>query len=145
MRRRDFIKATAVSAVAWPLAARAEQNFRRIGVLMTLPENSQEGQAWVAAFKDGLQKLGWSESRNIQIDARWGAADAVLQQLAGEIIATRPDLILLQNTPTTVALLQQTTTIPIIFANVADPVGSGLVASLPQPGGNVTGFIARAR
>jgi putative ABC transport system substrate-binding protein len=141
MRRRDFIKATAVSAVAWPLAARAEQNFRRIGVLMTLPENSQEGQAWVAAFKDGLQKLGWSESRNIQIDARWGAADAVLQQLAGEIIATRPDLILSQNTPTTVALLQQTTTIPIIFANVADPVGSGLVASLPRPGGNVTGFI----
>jgi putative ABC transport system substrate-binding protein len=141
MRRRDFIKATAVSAVAWPLAARAEQNFRRIGVLMTLPENSQEGQAWVAAFKDGLQKLGWSESRNIQIDARWGAADAVLQQLAGEIIATRPDLILSQNTPTTVALLQKTTTIPIIFANVADPVGSGLVASLPRPGGNVTGFI----
>jgi ABC-type uncharacterized transport system substrate-binding protein len=140
VRRREFITLLG-GAAAWPLAARAQQNFRRIGVLMTLPENSQAGQAWVAAFKDGLQKLGWSESRNIQIDARWGAADAVSQRLAGEIIATRPDLILSQNTPTTVALLQQTTTIPIIFANVADPVGSGLVASLPQPGGNVTGFI----
>src|ERR1700756_5348077 len=108
---------------------------------MTLPENSQEGQAWVAAFKDGLQKVDWSESRNIQIDARWGATDAASQRLANEIIAAQPDLILAQNTPTTLALLQQTTTIPIIFANVSDPVGSGLVASLPEPGGNVTGFI----
>jgi putative ABC transport system substrate-binding protein len=81
-----------------------------------------------------------SESRNIQIDARWAATDAASQHLAGEIIATQPDLILAQNTPTTLALLQQTTTIPIIFANVADPVGGGFVASLAQPGGNTTGF-----
>ena len=74
IRRRQLI-VTLGSAAAWPLAARAQQSFRRIGVLMTLPENSQEGQAWVATFKDGLQKVGWSESRNIQIDARWGAAD----------------------------------------------------------------------
>jgi putative tryptophan/tyrosine transport system substrate-binding protein len=140
MRRREFITLVG-GAAAWPLAARAQQNFRRIGVLMTLPENSQEGQAWLAAFKDGLQEVGWSDSRNVRIDARWGAVDAALQRLATEIIATQPDLILAQNTPTTLALLQHTRTIPIIFANVADPVGSGLVASLPQPGGNVTGFI----
>src|SRR5947208_11718904 len=108
---------------------------------MTLPEGSPQGHAWIAAFKDGLQKVGWSEGRNIQIDVRWGAVDAESQRYAREIIATQPDLLLAQNTPTTLALLQQTRTIPIIFANVADPVGSGLVASLPQPGGNVTGFI----
>jgi putative tryptophan/tyrosine transport system substrate-binding protein len=141
MRRREFIALLGGAVATWPLAARAQQNFRRIGVLMTLPENSQEGQAWLAAFKDGLQEVGWSESRNVRIDARWGAVDAALQRLATAIIATQPDLILAQNTPTTLALLQHTRTIPIIFANVADPVGSGLVASLPQPGGNVTGFI----
>jgi putative ABC transport system substrate-binding protein len=141
MRRRDFIAGIAGSAAAWPLVARAQQNVRRIGVLMTLPENSQEGQAWITAFRDGLQKVGWSESRNIRIDARWGATDAASPRLASEIIANHPDLILAQNTPTTLALLQLTTTIPIVFANVADPVGSGLVASLPHPGGNVTGFI----
>jgi putative tryptophan/tyrosine transport system substrate-binding protein len=140
LKRRDFITLIGGTA-AWPLAARAQQNFRRIGVLMTLPENSQEGQAWVAAFKDGLQRVGWSESRNVRIDARWGATDAASQRLSTEVIATQPDLIVAQNTPTTLALLKQTTTIPIIFANVADPVGSGLVASLSQPGGNVTGFI----
>src|SRR6266404_8382508 len=141
MKRRQFITLLGGAAVAWPLAAHAQQNFRRIGVLMTLPENSQEGQAWLAAFKDGLQEVGWSESRNLRIVSRWGAVDAALQRLATKIIATQPDLILAQNTPTTLALLHQTRTTPIIFANVADPVGSGLVASLPQPGGNVTGFI----
>jgi putative tryptophan/tyrosine transport system substrate-binding protein len=139
-KRREFVTLLG-GAVAWPLAANAQQNVRRIGVLMTLPENSQEGQAWIAAFKDGLQKVGWSESSNIRIDTRWGATEAASQRLASEIIAAQPDLILAQNTPTTLALLQQTRTIPIIFANVADPVGSNLVASLPQPGGNVTGFI----
>jgi len=139
--RREFITLVGGAAAAWPLAARAQQNARRIGVLMTLPEGSPQGHAWIAAFKDGLQKVGWSEGRNIQIDVRWGAVDAESQRYAREIIATQPDLILAQNTPTTLALLQQTRTIPIIFANVADPVGSGLVASLPQPGGNVTGFI----
>jgi putative ABC transport system substrate-binding protein len=141
MRRRDFITVVGGGVAAWPLGARAQQNVRRMGVLMTLPENSQEGQAWVAAFKDGLQKVGWSENSNIRIDTRWGATEAASQRLAREIIAAQPDLILAQNTPTTLALLQQTRTIPIIFANVSDPVGSGLVASLPQPGGNVTGFI----
>src|SRR5262245_57554155 len=123
LQRREFITLLGGAAAAWPLGARAQQNFRRIGVLMTLPENSQEGQGWVAAFKEGLQKVGWSESRNIRIDARWGATDAASQRLARQVIATQPDLILAQNTPTTLALQQLTTTIPIIFANIADPVG----------------------
>jgi putative ABC transport system substrate-binding protein len=129
-------------AAACLLAGQAQQNHvRRIGALMTLPENSHEAKAWLSAFKDGLQKVGWSEGHNIRIEARWGATDAAAQGLAREIIATQPDLILSQNTPTTLTLLQQTSTIPIIFANVADPVGTGIVASLSQPGGNVTGFI----
>ena len=116
--------------------------MRRIGVLMTFAERDAEAQAFVAAFREGLQKLGWAEGRNIRIDYRWAALDAEpIQRFAKELVALQPDLILSHNTPTTAALLQQTRTIPIIFAAVADPVGSGFVASLPRPGGNVTGFI----
>ena len=133
-----------VVRLAWPLAARAQQpdRMRRIGVLMARAESNQEGQVWVAAFREGLQKLGWTEGRNIRIDTRWaipGDAEA-MQRIAKELVAQQPDLILSQSTPTTAAVLQQTRTIPIVFATVADPVGSGFVASVPRPGGNVTGF-----
>jgi putative tryptophan/tyrosine transport system substrate-binding protein len=144
MRRRDFIKALAGSAVALPLAARAQQGerMRRIGILMAFAESDAQAQAYVAAFREGLQKLGWTERQNIQIDIRWGATDpAIMQQFATELVASQPNLILSSGTPTTLALIKQTRTIPIIFATVVDPVGSGLVTSLPQPGGNVTGFI----
>jgi ABC-type uncharacterized transport system substrate-binding protein len=142
MRRREFILLLGGSAAAWPLAARAQPDgMRRIGVLMAYDASDQEGQAWIAAFRDGLQKLGWMEGRNIRIDSRWAAADAESRQrLAKELVALAPDLILTQNTPTTLAMMEQTRTIPIIFANVVDPVGSGFVAGLPRPGGNVTGF-----
>src|SRR6266550_4239065 len=118
--------------------------MRRIGVLMGYAENDREGQTFVAAFREGLQKLGWTEGRNIRIDFRWAAASDVesMQPFAKELVALQPDLILTSTTPTTAALLQQTRTIPIIFAIVVDPVGSGFVASLPQPGGNVTGFLS---
>ena len=143
MRRREFITLLG-GAAAWPLAARAQQpdRMRRIGVLMGFAESDPEAQAYVAAFREGLQKLGWTEGRNIRIDTRWAApADAEsMQRFAKELVALQPDLILSHNTPTTAALLQQTRTIPIIFAIVADPVGSGFVASFPRPGGNVTGF-----
>jgi putative ABC transport system substrate-binding protein len=111
-------------------------------VLIGWPESDPEGQASVAAFRDGLQKLGWTEGHNIRIDTRWATpADAEsVQRFAKELVALQPDLILSQNTPTTAALLQQTRTIPIIFAYVTDPVGSGFVASFSRPGGNVTGF-----
>jgi putative ABC transport system substrate-binding protein len=140
MIRREVITLLG-GAAAWPLAARAQQAVRRIGVLMGYAENDSEAQAWVAAFQEGLQKLGWTEGRNIRIDTRWAAADAeVMQRFAQELVALQPDLILSQLTPTTAALLQQTRTIPIVFAMVADPVGSGFVASLARPGGNATGF-----
>jgi putative tryptophan/tyrosine transport system substrate-binding protein len=145
MRRREFIKMIAGSAAAaLPLAARAQQpdQLRRIGVLMGYAEGDRQGQDNFAAFQGGLQKLGWTEGRNIRIDVRWASADAdLVQRFVEELVALQPDLIVTQNTPGTAAMLQQTRTIPIIFANVSDPVGSGFVASLARPGGNVTGFI----
>ena len=143
MKRRTFITLLG-GAAAWPLAARAQQGerMRRIGVLMGYAESDREGQANFSAFQGGLQKLGWTEGRNIRIDARWASADAdLVQRFAKELVALQPDLIVTQNTPITAAMLQRTRTIPIIFANVSDPVGSGFVAGLPRPGGNVTGFI----
>jgi putative ABC transport system substrate-binding protein len=132
-------------AAGWPLTAHAQQQpdrMRQIGVLMAYAESDLEGQASVAAFRDGLQGLGWTEGRNIRIHYRWATpGDAEwTQRFAKDLVALQPDLILSHTTPTTASLLQQTRTIPIIFAVVADPVGSGLVASFPRPGGNVTGF-----
>ena len=143
MRRRDFITVVVGAAASWPVSARAQgDRMPRIGVLMAYAEGDPEGQAWVAAFREGLQKFGWAEGRNIRIDTRWATPDVeAMQQFAKELVALQPDLILSQSTPTTAALLQQTRTIPIIFANITDPVASGFVASFPRPGGNVTGFV----
>jgi putative ABC transport system substrate-binding protein len=142
MNRRQFI--TLVGAAgSWPLVARAQQErTRRIGILMGYAEGDREGEAFVAAFRDGLQKLGWMENRNISIEARWGAGSAERnEQFAKELVGLRPDLILSHSTVTTAAILKQTHTIAVIFANVTDPIGSGFVASLPRPGGNATGFV----
>jgi putative tryptophan/tyrosine transport system substrate-binding protein len=144
VKRRAFITLLGSAAAAWPLAARGQQpeRVRRIGVLMGYAESDLDAQAKVAAFQAGLQKLGWAEGRNIQIDTRWPIpADLEsMQRFAQELAALRPELILSHITPTTAALLQQTRTIPIIFATVSDPVGSGFVASFSRPDGNVTGF-----
>jgi putative ABC transport system substrate-binding protein len=133
------------AVAAWPLVARAQQTerMRRIGVLMGYPESDPVAQAFVAAFRDGLQKFGWTAGRNTRIDTRWAEpADAVtMQRFAKELVAQQPDVILSSTTPTTAALLQETRTIPIIFAIVGDPIGSGFVASFSRPGGNVTGFV----
>ena len=138
-RRREFIAALG-GAAAMPLAARAQQpeRMRRIGVLMALTESDAEGQARIAAFREALQKLGWAEGRNMRIDTRWATPGDVefRQRFVKELIALRPDLILSHGTPVTAALLQQTRTIPIVFAGVSDAVGSGFVASFPRPGGN---------
>jgi putative ABC transport system substrate-binding protein len=117
--------------------------MRRIGVLMAHAETDPEFQDYLTAFRDELHKLGWTEGRNIGIDARWGALDnsEVRQRSANELVAMQPDVILTQNTPPTATMLQQTHAIPVIFVIVADPVGSGFVASLARPGGNATGFI----
>jgi putative ABC transport system substrate-binding protein len=142
-QRREFI-VTLCAAATWPLAARAQQSERkkRIGALMGYPESDRKGQAFVAAFRDGLQQLGRTEGRNIRFDTRWVTPDdaASRQRFATELVALQPDLILSHGTPNTATLLQQTRTIPIVFAGVSDPVGSGFVASFAQPGGNVTGF-----
>jgi putative tryptophan/tyrosine transport system substrate-binding protein len=143
MRRRDFITVVG-SAAAWPLIAVAQQpdRMRRIGVLMGFAESDREGQALVAAFREGLEKLGWAEGRNVRIDYRWTALDKeLMQRFAKELVALQPDVILTQSTPATAVLLQQTRTIPIVFGLLADPIGSGFVASFPRPGGNVTGFV----
>jgi putative ABC transport system substrate-binding protein len=143
--RRKFIAALGSTAFAWPLAARAQRAERtqRIGVLMGSPENGPEGQAYLAAFREELQKLGWTESRNMRIDTRWSTSDdpAARQRFAKELVGLKPDLLISEFTPTTAELLQQTHTIPIVFVTVSDPVGSCFVASFARPGGNVTGFV----
>jgi ABC-type uncharacterized transport system substrate-binding protein len=146
MRRREFITLLGGAVVSWPLAARAQQPDRvlRIGVLMAFPESDSQGQNYIAAFRDGLQELGWTDGRNVRIDTRWAPpaeADST-QRCAKELVALQPDLVLSNTTPTTTALLQQTRTVPIVFTIVTDPVGSGFVASFSRPGGNVTGFTA---
>src|SRR5262249_34830892 len=130
------------TAAAWPLAARAQQQrVRRIGVLTSSDESDPEAQAGMAAFREGLAKLGWTEGRNIAIDIRWSKADAELMaRSAKELVALQPDVILTSSPPAAGMMLQNTHTIPIVFVLVADPVGSRYVASLNQPGGNATGF-----
>ena len=143
MRRRDLIKVIAGSAIAWPLAARAQQSehMRHIGVLMAFSENDPEAQSWAGVFREELGKLGWTEGHNLQIDTRWATADIEsLERFAKQLVALQPDVILTGSTPATAAMQQQTNTIPIVFAMVGDPVGSGFVASLSRPGGNLTGF-----
>src|SRR6516165_1023239 len=140
MRRRDFITRVGGSAAAWPLAARAQQSGQmpRLGVLMPYAGDYAEGQARLAAFLQGLQKLGWTDGRNLQIEYRWGTGE--LQKAATELVALSPDVIFASNTPAVAALQQATRSVPIVFAQVGDPVSGGFVASLAKPGGNITGF-----
>ena len=144
MKRREFITLLGSAAAAWPLAARAQQSgrARRIGLLMSYLESDPQAQAWYAAFREGLQKLGWTEGRNIRIDTRWAAPDDAgsMQRFAKELVALQPDLIVSGTTTSTAALLQYTRTISIVFVLVSDPVGSGFVASFARPGGNAHWF-----
>jgi ABC-type uncharacterized transport system substrate-binding protein len=142
IRRREFITLLG-GAVAWPLAARAQQSEAtpRIGVLMTLADTDSEGQLRVAAFRQELQKLGWIEGRNIRFEYRWAAGDAQrLRTYAQELVGMAPTVMLAGNNAALKALQEVTRTMPIVFAQVADPAGSGFVASLARPGGNITGF-----
>jgi putative tryptophan/tyrosine transport system substrate-binding protein len=142
MRRRDFITLIGGAAASWPLAGRAQQlDRRRIGILMGWAESDSEAQSWLAALREELQKLGWTEGRNIEMEIRWAAGDVEsMKRFAKELVALQPDLIVTGSTPATAAMLQQTRTIPVIFVLVGDPVGSGFVTSLARPGGNATGF-----
>jgi putative tryptophan/tyrosine transport system substrate-binding protein len=143
MRRREFITIIGGAVVSWPLAAHAQaQRMPRIGVLMNRAASDLQGQARVAAFKEGMQQLGWSEGSNVQIDIRWGEDDFDLEQKsAAELIALAPDIIFASGTLSVAALRRLNRTVPIVFANVTDPLGAGFVDSLNRPGGNTTGFM----
>jgi putative ABC transport system substrate-binding protein len=142
--RRKFVAALGGAAAAWPLAARAQQaeRMRRIGVLTGGAANDPVAQGFIAAFLEALQQLGWTDGRNVRIDTRWAAGNVVdMRKYAAELAALAPDVILAVGSPVVESLLQVTRTVPIVFTIVADPVGSGFVDSLSQPGGNVTGFM----
>ena len=139
--RREFV-ALLASTAAWPFAARAQhsERMRRIGVLMGLVANDPEAQSRVAAFENSLRELGWVKGRNLSIEYRWAGDGNVLRDHAAELLAKAPDLILANSTPVTAALQEQSRTVPIVFTQVSDPVGQGLVSNLAHPGGNLTGF-----
>ena len=144
MRRREFI-ALIGGVAAWPLAARAQQpgRMRRIGVLMNVAADDPEAQARNVAFLHGLREFGWTEGRNVRVDHRWAAGDADrLRRYAAELVALAPDVVLASGTSTVGPLQRASTTVPIVFAGVADPVGAGFVDSMARPGRNATGFIS---
>jgi putative tryptophan/tyrosine transport system substrate-binding protein len=143
MKRREFISLVG-GAAAWPLTARAQQGerMRRIGVLTATASDDVEGQARLAAFQQGLQQLGWADGGNMRIDTRWAGANAAeIRKHAAELVALAPDVILSTGGASLAPLMQTNRTVPIVFANVPDPVGSGIVKSLARPGGNATGFM----
>jgi ABC-type uncharacterized transport system substrate-binding protein len=141
MNRREFIALLGGAAIAWPLGVRAQQpeRMRRIGVLMGIA-NDALGRERVKALAQGLQELGWVPGRNTQIDFVWTGGAVEMQPYAQELVRSAPDVMLATSTTTTIALRQETSIIPIVFVSVGDPIGSGLVASLARPGGNITGF-----
>ena len=142
MKRREFLTLLG-GAAAWPLAARAQQpeRMRRIGVLMNVEADEPVGQPRIAAFVEGLQQLGWTDGRNVRIDTRWPGGDPDrVRKYAAELVGLAPNVILASASPSVAALQRVTRSVPIVFANVIDPVGAGFVASLARPGGNTTGF-----
>jgi putative ABC transport system substrate-binding protein len=142
MRRREFMTVLGGAAIGWPLAARAQgERMRRIGVLMGIAESDPARQSFVTAFTEALQELGWSSGRNIHIEYRWGAGDAErIRDFARELVEMQLDLIVGHTTPVVAALKAQTRTVPIVFTQVSDPVGSGFIDGFAKPGGNITGF-----
>jgi putative ABC transport system substrate-binding protein len=144
MKRREFIALIGGAATCWPLAVRAQQGspVRRIGVLMGYAENDPETTTRLEALRQRLEKRGWSESRNLKIEARFGAGNAdQYQTFANELVALQPDVIVAHTTPVAAALQRTTRTIPIVFVNVSDPIGSGFITGLARPEGNLTGVL----
>ena len=142
LKRREFITLLG-GAAAWPVAARAQQQerMRHIGILLPYIENDPEVKAWLSKFMQGLRESGWADGLNLRVDIRWTAGSADRARMyAKELISLQPDAIFTDSTPTTTSLQRETRTVPIVFVLVSDPVGSGFVASLPRPGGNITGF-----
>jgi putative ABC transport system substrate-binding protein len=145
MRRRDFIKLAGCSTATWPLAARAQQaeRVRRIGVLVATREDDAEGRKRVDLLRQGLRELGWTEGRNINFVYRWAGGDPARAKAdAAELVSEKPDVIIANSTMALTAVRNETSTIPIVFLVVGDPIGQGFVSSLAHPGGNITGFTA---
>jgi putative tryptophan/tyrosine transport system substrate-binding protein len=143
MRRREFITLIGGAAATWPVAARAQQaeRTRRIGVLMGIAESDPQARIRVSMLRDGLQKLGWIDGRNVRIDLRWCAGDTeCYRKYAEELVASGSEVILTTTNPALLAVQQASGTVPIVFVGITDPVGGGFVASLARPGGNTTGF-----
>jgi putative tryptophan/tyrosine transport system substrate-binding protein len=140
--RREFVATLGAAATVWPIAARAQQpdRMRRIGVLMSFAANDPEGQSRAAAFENGLRELGWVRGRNLRIEYRWADNPDVLRTQATELVGMAPDLIVANSTPVMAALQEQRHAVPIVFTQVTDPVGQGLVLNLAHPGGHLTGF-----
>jgi putative tryptophan/tyrosine transport system substrate-binding protein len=144
MRRREFIAGLG-GAAAWPVVVRAQQGerIRRVGVIAPTADSDPEWKAYVFGFTQGLADLGWTDGRNLRMDVRWAANDVDRTRMfAKELVGLKPDVIFANSTPVIAALQRETRTIPIVFANVSDPVGDGFVAGLPRPGGNITGFLS---
>ena len=140
MKRREFITLVGGAAV-WPLAARAQERTARVGALMAVAETDPDSKRFVLAFETGLDAAGWHKGRNLELTYRWGASNPdVLSRYAEELARAAPDVLLAFGTPTLIPLHKATTTIPIVFAGVSDPVGQGFVANVSHPGGNLTGF-----
>jgi putative tryptophan/tyrosine transport system substrate-binding protein len=143
MKRRQFITLLGGAAIAWPLAARAQQaeRVRRVGVLTAFAESDPEAKAWLRAFQEGLHRLGWEQGRNIRIEYRLPGSDQDRQRTdAAELVGMTPDVLFAASTAALSALNRATRSLPIVFVQVSDPVKLGFVASLARPGGNITGF-----
>jgi putative ABC transport system substrate-binding protein len=141
MRRRDFLSLVGTAA-AWPVTARAQQS-RRVGVLMGLPATDSVAQAYLAAFLQALRKLGWIEGQNLHLDIRWNAGGVALgQTYAAQLVGVHSEVILVSTTKNLQVIREATSTVPVVFTQVSDPVAQGFAASLTKPGGNLTGFSA---
>jgi putative ABC transport system substrate-binding protein len=143
VRRREFISLIGGAVAAWPVAARAQQaeRVRKVGVLMNSAATDATYQSYLAAFTEALHQLGWIEGQNLRIDVRWSAGDAALARIyAAQLIGLKPDVILTSSTNNLKALREATSTIPVVFVQVSDPVAQGFVANITKPGGNITGF-----
>src|SRR5262245_16586760 len=144
MKRRNFITLLGGTAVAWPLAGRAQQRerMRRVGVFIGMSEHDPDSKRRLVAFQQGLEKLGWSEGRNIHLDVRFAlpANEQQVQILVKELLVLSPDVVVVQSTAPTAAFRRESRNIPIVFALVGDPIGAGFIANLARPGGNLTGL-----
>lgn len=140
MRRRQFIGLLG-GLTAWPATARAQQPKRRVALIMQAPEASQLGQGYVKAFREGFETLGWTDGRNVQIDVRWSGGSAErTREFVAEFVALKPDVIIANGSPTVAALKRATSSIPVVFVLIVEPVLQGFIASMARPGGNITGF-----